>query len=636
MRPHLIRIVAVLSLIVGSAATANVAAQVWEDCHAVDTANLKVYDDGPVLWKVRDITNDWTQSFKVQAGARRLADILRAYDVKTLCQRTEHGSRIMQYMLRADMKVLTGTALGGEKCIDFVTDAVRVEWSDEYKQFVLTDGKTDIITDWPKEKGNLSDVLSIIKKYRLSTRCRESYGPWGGNEDIEYWKGKPTVFTPLESARGRSRNPGGLADLKVVPPTYPLVCRGAADAALRTTDATVSANPEDATPDRKPERTFALKFRKAAGRASDGLAAGECSWMDRALNAAEPDQLVQQVSEGADSDPQHKWFTELRDPENYWTFDVYNDGKGRMIVTKARASAAVKPKPEGMAEWASLGGPVGSAPAGPAVVGGKDRSVMVFIKGTNGELWTRTFKTNKWITEWTSLGGALASAPAAATWDSQTIVVVARSTDNAIWSRRLYKGSWEAWTSLGGSSNYGPTITARGASRYEVFVVGNDNDIMQQSFNGSTASTWVSRGKVIRPSDEMGFVFAPVAISLGSRAIDVFAVGIDYQLYWKNWSETTGAWGFNWELLGGELRSAPAATMSDEGEAIIVARGIDSDVQKIIPKRSMMRTSLFNWMSLGGKLISQPAVISDSAGHLLVFGVGADNGLWWRSFPQKE
>lgn len=106
--------------------------------------------------------------------------------------------------------------------------------------------------------------------------------------------------------------------------SYPLVCRG-------STSATIWF---------KPERRLVLKFIKGTAPADSGLSPGECSWLDRGVSAGEPDMLVQQVPEGADEQPEYKWVSELRDADTYWSFDVYSDGQGQLIVTGSRRKSA--------------------------------------------------------------------------------------------------------------------------------------------------------------------------------------------------------------------------------------------------------------------------------------------------------
>jgi len=106
--------------------------------------------------------------------------------------------------------------------------------------------------------------------------------------------------------------------------SYPLVCRGSASASISF----------------KPERTLVMRFIKGGAPADSGLSPGQCSWVDRGMSAGEPDLLAQQVPEGADERPEYKWVSELRDPDTYWTFDVYSDGKGKLIVTGSHLKSA--------------------------------------------------------------------------------------------------------------------------------------------------------------------------------------------------------------------------------------------------------------------------------------------------------
>lgn len=110
--------------------------------------------------------------------------------------------------------------------------------------------------------------------------------------------------------------------------SYPLVCRGGGGSVAGIA----------------PERQLVFKFARGTKPAGEGLAPGECSWLDRGMREGEPDSLYQQVAEGSESlktggtlAPEHRWFEELRSEDNYWTFDVYNDGRGRLVVTGARA-----------------------------------------------------------------------------------------------------------------------------------------------------------------------------------------------------------------------------------------------------------------------------------------------------------
>ncbi len=110
--------------------------------------------------------------------------------------------------------------------------------------------------------------------------------------------------------------------------TYPLVCRGDRHALIEAID-----DPQGVS----------LKFKKGTAAFGPATAPGECSWLDRGMNAAEADILVQPGLALADVwfSVEDKWTADLKDPDKYWTFDVYSDKKGRLIVTDSRKGRPV-------------------------------------------------------------------------------------------------------------------------------------------------------------------------------------------------------------------------------------------------------------------------------------------------------
>lgn len=71
-----------------------------------------------------------------------------------------------------------------------------------------------------------------------------------------------------------------------------------------------------------------FKFIKGATKARADLAAGECAWPDRKMGDGEPDVLLAPLTNDFSPSSVHR-------DEEYWTFKVYNDGRGRMVVTGA-------------------------------------------------------------------------------------------------------------------------------------------------------------------------------------------------------------------------------------------------------------------------------------------------------------
>lgn len=110
--------------------------------------------------------------------------------------------------------------------------------------------------------------------------------------------------------------------------TYPLICRG-------------SNNAAEPSMERGPDSYLVLKFQKGKQSAGAGLAPGHCAWRDRAIREDEPSMLMQSVAtpSGQPADPlQLGWKEELRDPTAYWTFAVFNTGRGYFAATSAHAT----------------------------------------------------------------------------------------------------------------------------------------------------------------------------------------------------------------------------------------------------------------------------------------------------------
>ena len=71
-------------------------------------------------------------------------------------------------------------------------------------------------------------------------------------------------------------------------------------------------------------------FKFGTRPAPRGLDPGQCSWIDRAMRQGEPLRLEEDTPEHSQSAADF-----LRKTSNYWTFYVYNTGKGYFQVTKS-------------------------------------------------------------------------------------------------------------------------------------------------------------------------------------------------------------------------------------------------------------------------------------------------------------
>jgi hypothetical protein len=88
----------------------------------------------------------------------------------------------------------------------------------------------------------------------------------------------------------------------------------------------------------------------------------------------------------------------------------------------------------------ALGGICTSGPTG--TYSGPTRADL-FCRGTDGQLWTRTWTAAAGWSPWSGIGGLAASDPDATSFgDLSTLQVVARGIDGAVWEWYPHNGSW--------------------------------------------------------------------------------------------------------------------------------------------------------------------------------------------------
>ncbi|ANN31994.1 hypothetical protein A9498_10065 [Bacillus thuringiensis serovar coreanensis] len=110
--------------------------------------------------------------------------------------------------------------------------------------------------------------------------------------------------------------------------SFPLVCRGGGAMSFKC-----HVGNDEGT-----YNILGLFFKKGARSAGSGLNPGEGSWLDRGMWDNEPDILQQEVPANVTEAP---WFIDLRDPNKYWTFYVYNTNQGVLKVTNAQPGPGV-------------------------------------------------------------------------------------------------------------------------------------------------------------------------------------------------------------------------------------------------------------------------------------------------------
>jgi hypothetical protein len=241
---------------------------------------------------------------------------------------------------------------------------------------------------------------------------------------------------------------------------------------------------------------------------------------------------------------------------------------------------------------------------------------FLFVKGYDGALWYNrenyllSSSANWGWSGWTSLGGQLTSSPCAV-WRSPGILdVYVRGTDGALWSRTTANNgaSWSNWSTIGGqlASGTGAGACSWGAGREDVFVEGTDGALLQNTWTAASGwSGWVSLGGQLTSS--------PAAVSRGAGLIDVCVRGADGAVWHKSYNN---GWS-GWDSVGGALAPGTGPALSawrvDRSSAWgsymdrldVWVTGTNGAVWQ---KTWTAASGWTHWTSLGGQLTSSPTV----------------------------
>lgn len=117
--------------------------------------------------------------------------------------------------------------------------------------------------------------------------------------------------------------------------------------------------------------------------------------------------------------------------------------------------------------------------------------------GADHAIWVRQYQIGKRPGPWRSIGGKTTGDPVIISPSPNTVVALARGTDNAIWYNEFSgrtPGVAAGWHSMHGKSTSGVTaITQAEASQYgrtSVFVLGTDNQPWMKSGMWPALSGW--------------------------------------------------------------------------------------------------------------------------------------------------
>jgi len=168
--------------------------------------------------------------------------------------------------------------------------------------------------------------------------------------------------------------------------------------------------------------------------------------------------------------------------------------------------------------------------------------MWLFVQGSDGALWYGIWypMTTGWSQKWISLGGILTSSPCVVSRQDGSLDVFVRGTTGALWTRSYNNGAWGAWTSLGGQIAAGTGPGASGWSgRLDVFVAATTGALYQKTWTAASgwSSSWTNLGGNLKSSPAVAM--QPHAIEIVARwSNDYICLKEYYSGAWHNWMQT--------------------------------------------------------------------------------------------------
>jgi hypothetical protein len=306
---------------------------------------------------------------------------------------------------------------------------------------------------------------------------------------------------------------------------------------------------------------------------------------------------------------------------HFWTFEAPGGSPdpARVALFKQYIDHL---KSRGDVIFTTLGGqPLMTWSLAPAVLAQNANSLDLFVNG-NDALYHKYWTGTTWTAS-TSLGGNLTSDPAATSRAPGYMDVFMRGTDGTLWSRNTTNNgtTWNAWYSIGGQilPGTGPAVCARGVNSLDVFVQGTDHVLYYTHWDGTNWSGWKSLGA--------GLTSSPGVTSQANGKIDVFVRGTDNAIWYREYSGSSWS---NWRGLGGLVASGtgPAACSWGSGRLDVFVQGTDG----VLYQRAWTGSSWSGWQSLSGKLASSPAATSPASGVIDVCVRGTDGALYEKTY----
>ena len=237
---------------------------------------------------------------------------------------------------------------------------------------------------------------------------------------------------------------------------------------------------------------------------------------------------------------------------------------------------------------------------GVAVLGDE---VHVVLRGPDSELLHR-FSTDggqTWSTR--SLGGRLVSAPALVAVPDpddpgrDRLHVYVRGSDDQLYSRTWVRESaWQRWAARGGQLSTAPAAASTGPGEVTVAYADTERRTFLLDGDGTTFGEPVRLGGTTTS--------APSLTAWPDGRVEVSVRGRERHLYTRL-RRADGEYAF-WQYVGGTLASAPETVRTDDETVRFLVRGVDGQLYV----RSRVGSTFQPYLGLGGEVVGAPGAAS--------------------------
>lgn len=294
---------------------------------------------------------------------------------------------------------------------------------------------------------------------------------------------------------------------------------------------------------------------------------------------------------GDDASVHHRWQAQPNYPFDGWASlggplasapVVGTNQDGRLEVVAIGEDGALyhrwQTDPGRWAEdWESMGSPGVALVGDPFVARNEDGRLEVFVRSADGRLWNKwqLAANREFVADWYAFGDGLTSDPFVALDHGDRLVAFARAADGSLVHRWQLEpnGSWSDWHGLGGRLAGAPTVGTNADGRLEAFMIGDDGAVHHrwQEGNGWSAD-WATH-------DGGGpFVGTPMVASSLDGRMELVVRSDDGRL-WHTWQVAPNeAFEPGWAAFGDHAAADPWFGRNADGRLEVLVLHGDGEI----------------------------------------------------------